>query len=193
MARHKEFNEEVVLEKAVQIFWKQGYEKTSMQDLVDYMGIHRRSIYDTFGDKRSLFIASLTYYETFVIETFTQIINNSPTVKKAVRDIFNYIIQAAESADFPAGCLLVNTAAELSLVDQDMKKMVTKIFRDAEVMFEHLLEEGRKTGELSEELDPQVTAQFLHTNLVGLRIIVKTDYSKEELESVLNLMLKVLD
>lgn len=193
MARHKEFNEEVVLEKAAHIFWTQGYEKTSMKDLVDYMGIHRRSIYDTFGDKRSLFIASLTYYETFVTETFTRIIKNSPTVKIAVRDIFNYIIQAAESDDFPAGCLLVNTAAELSLVDQDMKKMVTKIFRDAEIMFEHLLEEGRKNGELNEELDPQITAQFLHNNLVGLRVMVKTNYSKEELESVLNLMLKVLD
>lgn len=193
MARHKEFNEKIVLEKAMELFWKQGYEKTSMQDLVDYMGIHRRSIYDTFGDKHSLFLASLTYYETFVIETFTRIIFNSPTVKTAVREIFNYVVQAAASDDYPAGCLSVNTAAELSLVDKDVKNMVTKMFKDTEIMFEHLLEEGRKKGELNKELDPQVTAQFLHNNLVGLRVIVKTNYSKEELESVLDLMLKVLD
>ena len=51
MGRAKEFDQEVVLDKAMQIFWEKGYEKTSMQDLVDHMGIHRRSIYDTFGDK----------------------------------------------------------------------------------------------------------------------------------------------
>ena len=89
----------------MELFWKQGYEKTSMQDLVDYMGIHRRSIYDTFGHKCYSFLASLTYYETFVIETFTGIISNSTTVKKAVRDVFNYVIQSAELDVYPTGCL----------------------------------------------------------------------------------------
>ncbi|WML43237.1 TetR/AcrR family transcriptional regulator [Neobacillus sp. PS3-40] len=193
MSRNREFDEKVVLRKAMELFWKQGYEKTSMQDLVDYMGIHRRSIYDTFGDKRSLFLASLTYYETFVIETFTGIISNSTTVKKAVRDVFNYVIQSAELDVYPTGCLSVNAAVELSLLDQDIKHIVTKMFKDTEAMFEQMLEEGRKKGELNEELNPQITAQFLHNNLVGLRVMVKTNYSKEELESILDLMLKVLD
>ncbi|MBO9129002.1 TetR/AcrR family transcriptional regulator [Bacillus sp. 165] len=193
MPRNKEFDEKVVLRKAVKLFWKQGYEKTSMQDLVDYMGIHRRSIYDTFGDKRSLFLASLTYYQTSVIETFNGIISNSTTVKKAIRDIFNYVIQSAELDVYPTGCLSVNSAVELSLLDQDIKHIVTKMFKDTEVMFEQMLEEGRKKGELNEELNPQITAQFLHNNLVGLRVMVKTNYSKEELERILDLMLKVLD
>ncbi|MEH7386107.1 TetR/AcrR family transcriptional regulator [Bacillus sp. JJ1521] len=193
MSRNREFDEKVVLRKAMELFWKQGYEKTSMQDLVDYMGIHRRSIYDTFGDKRSLFLASLNYYETFVIETYTGIISNSTTVKKAVRDVFNYVIQSAELDVYPTGCLSVNAAVELSLLDQDIRHIVTKMFKDTEVMFEQMLEEGRKKGELNEELNPQITAQFLHNNLVGLRVMVKTNYSKEELESILDLMLRVLD
>ena len=193
MSRNREFDEKVVLRKAMELFWKQGYEKTTMQDLVNYMGIHRRSIYDTFGDKRSLFLASLNYYETFVIETFTGIISNSTTVKKAVRDVFNYVIQSAELDVYPTGCLSVNAAVELSLLDPDIKHIVTKMFKDTEVMFEQMLEEGQKKGELNEELNPQITAQFLHNNLVGLRVMVKTNYSKEELESILDLMLKVLD
>lgn len=193
MSRKREFDEKVVLQKAMELFWKQGYEKTSMQDLVDHMGIHRRSIYDTFGDKHSLFLAALTYYETFVIETFTGIIRNAPTVKKAVRDIFHFVIQAAEMDVYPTGCLSVNAAVELSLLDQDIKQIVTKMFKDTEVMFEQMLEDGRKTGELKEELNPHMTAQFLHNNLIGLRVMVKTNYSKEELESSLDLILKVLD
>ena len=66
MARSKEFNEEEALDKAMEIFWKQGYEKTSIQDLVDQMGIHRRSLYDTFGDKHSLFVQTLERYESLI-------------------------------------------------------------------------------------------------------------------------------
>lgn len=64
MARSKEFEVNEVLDKAIQLFWTQGYEKTSMQDLVEFMGIHRRSIYDTFGDKHALFMKALERYET---------------------------------------------------------------------------------------------------------------------------------
>lgn len=193
MARNREFDEKVVLRKAMELFWKQGYEKTSMQELVDYMGIHRRSIYDTFGDKRSLFLTSLTYYDMFVNERLTKIISDSITVKKAVEDIFNYVIQPSELNVYPTGCLLVNATVELSLLDEDIKHIVTKMFKNTEVMFEKMLEEGRKKGELKEEINPQITAQFLHNNLVGLRVMVKTNYSKEELESILDLILKVLD
>ena len=56
MGRNKEFEEEAVLQKAMELFWKQGYEKTSMSDLVEHMGIHRKSLYDTFGDKHSLYL-----------------------------------------------------------------------------------------------------------------------------------------
>ena len=66
MARSKEFDEKQALRKAMELFWQQGYEKTSMQELVDYMGIHRRSIYDTFGDKRTLFLSALSYYEELI-------------------------------------------------------------------------------------------------------------------------------
>lgn len=55
MGRSREFDENVVLQKAMELFWKQGYEKTSLNDLVEHMGIHRRSLYDTFGDKHTLF------------------------------------------------------------------------------------------------------------------------------------------
>nr|WP_083442409.1 helix-turn-helix domain-containing protein [Paenibacillus sp. IHB B 3415] len=59
MGRTKEFEINEVLDKAVQLFWMQGYEKTSMQDLVNFMGIHRRSIYDSFGDKHALYMKAL--------------------------------------------------------------------------------------------------------------------------------------
>ncbi|MGL6102693.1 MAG: TetR/AcrR family transcriptional regulator, partial [Exiguobacterium acetylicum] len=94
MARSKEFDEQVVLRKAMDVFWAQGYEKTSMQDLVDRMGIHRRSIYDTFGDKHSLFVAALAEYERFITNEMERIIDRSPSVKQAIQDVFLFILES---------------------------------------------------------------------------------------------------
>ncbi|RAS77288.1 TetR/AcrR family transcriptional regulator [Priestia endophytica] len=193
MARNREFDEKVVLKKAMELFWKQGYEKTSMQELVNHMGIHRKSIYDTFGDKRSLFSASLTFYEEFVTNSYTDIISHSSSVKQAIRDIFNFVVQSAHLDAYPTGCLTVNAAVELSLIDQDINHMVTKMFKTTEMMFEQVLLDGQKNGELREELNPHITSKLLHNNLVGLRVMVKTEYSTEELESIIDLIMKVLD
>ncbi|WP_019240437.1 MULTISPECIES: TetR/AcrR family transcriptional regulator [Bacillus] len=193
MARNKEFDEKVVLKKAMELFWKQGYEKTSMQDLVNHMGIHRRSIYDTFGDKYSLFLASLKSYEVFVAEELTKIISNSSTVKIAIRKIFEYVVNLAELEIYPAGCFAVNTAVELSLLDKDIQHLTTKMFNDTEKLFNKLLKDGQNKGELKNDLNTQVTAQFLHNNLIGLRVLVKTNYTKKELESIIDLILKVVE
>ncbi len=68
MGRSKEFEERVVLQKAMELFWKQGYEKTSLSDLVEHMGIHRRSLYDTFGDKHTLFLKAIDLFGEFIIQ-----------------------------------------------------------------------------------------------------------------------------
>lgn len=193
MARNKEFDEKVVLKKAMELFWKQGYEKTSMQDLVTHMGIHRRSIYDTFGDKHSLFLASLKYYEEFVSEELTKIISNSSTVKESIIKIFECVINLAELEIYPAGCFTVNTAVELSLLDKDIQHLTTKMFNDTEELFNRLLIQGQEKGEFKSDLNTRVTAKFLHNNLIGIRVLVKTNYTKKELESIIDLIMKVLE
>lgn len=177
----------------MELFWKQGYEKTSMQDLVNHMGIHRRSIYDTFGDKYSLFLASLKFYEVFVAEELTKIISNSSTVKIAIKNIFEYVVNLAEFEIYPAGCFAVNTAVELALLDKDIQHLTTKMFNDTEELLNKLLKEGQNKGEIKNDLNTLVTAQFLHNNLIGLRVLVKTNYTKKELESIIDLILKVLE
>lgn len=191
MARSKEFDETVVLRKAMELFWEQGYEKTSMQDLVDHMGIHRRSIYDTFGDKRSLFLAALDEYETFITNQMKTIIRQNESVHSAIRDVFLFILHSSDQ--YPKGCLSVNAAVELSLLDQEIDRLVTAMFNRTEDMFEELIRHGQQNGELSDDIDPVQTARFLHNNLIGLRVLIKTNYSQKELESIITLALKVLD
>ena len=82
MARYKEFEVNEVLDKAIQLFWEQGYQKTSMQELVENMGIHRRSIYDTFGDKHALFIKALKRYEAIQNKKMRILVEKQEPVKE---------------------------------------------------------------------------------------------------------------
>jgi len=112
MGRSREFEENVVLQKAMELFWQQGYEKTSLRELVEHMGIHRRSLYDTFGDKHTLFLKTIDFYGKIIKDRLTSEISRTETAKQAIACIFDFTIEG--SHDGPLGCFFVNTATELA-------------------------------------------------------------------------------
>src|SRR3954471_19619603 len=94
MARTKEFVEDAALLKAMQLFWEQGYEKTSMMDLVSHMGVHKRSMYDTFGDKHSLYIKALHRYSEVLEKSINSIINGSCSAEESIRQLLEMAIKS---------------------------------------------------------------------------------------------------
>jgi TetR/AcrR family transcriptional repressor of nem operon len=98
MARTKDFDEDDVLEKAVELFWRKGYNATSMQDLVDGLGISRSSLYDTFGDKHTLYIRALEKYKALGSGQMCSIVSNAASAKEAIRKLLELAIGEA-SAD----------------------------------------------------------------------------------------------
>ncbi|MCE4052100.1 TetR/AcrR family transcriptional regulator [Bacillus sp. Au-Bac7] len=191
MARNKEFDENVVLRKAMELFWIQGYEKTSMQDLVKYMGIHRRSLYDTFGDKHTLFIKALDHYNEIITTRIENEVSQQHSVKDAIKQLFNMII--VRDKQQLVGCLTVNTAVELSLHDEQAAEKVTESFSMTELLLNNLVQKGQTTGEISKHLDAKKTSEFLHNSLVGLRVMTKTTDDTEKLNNIIDMTLSVLD
>ncbi|RMA90128.1 TetR/AcrR family transcriptional regulator [Priestia megaterium] len=191
MARNKEFDEKEALRKAMELFWRQGYEKTSMQDLVNYMGVHRRSIYDTFGDKHTLFIRALSHYVEVMDERIKNNIKPELTVKQAIRKLFEMVIYPTDKQ--PKGCLTVNTAVELSLLDQEVAEKITETFIKTETLLFDLLKHGQEQGEISEHYDIKALSKFIHNALIGIRVLAKTTNDKKELETIIDLTLSTLD
>lgn len=191
MARNREYDENEVLQKAMELFWRQGYEKTSMQDLVEHMGIHRRSIYDTFGDKHTLFLKALERYEQMVGNSMNSQIKLSDSVKQSIRRLFEITI--FRSGEGPLGCLTVNSAVELSLHDEEVAKKVVDSFSKTERLLYELLMSGQESGEIPKTLDAGKTAVFIHNSLVGLRVLTKTTDDRQKLESIIDTTLSVLD
>ncbi|MEI2342402.1 TetR/AcrR family transcriptional regulator [Priestia megaterium] len=190
MARNKEFDEKEALRKAMELFWRQGYEKTSMQDLVNYMGVHRRSIYDTFGDKHTLFIRALSHYVEVMDERIKNNIKPELTVKQAIRKLFEMVIYPTDKQ--PKGCLTVNTAVELSLLDQEVAEKITETFIKTETLLFDLLKHGQEQGEIPEHYDIKGLSKFIHNALIGIRVLAKTTNDKKELETIIDMNLSAL-
>ncbi|ACS99272.1 TetR/AcrR family transcriptional regulator [Paenibacillus sp. JDR-2] len=191
MARSKEFDIDAVLLKAMKLFWTQGYEKTSIQDLVEHMGIHRRSIYDTFGDKHALYLMALKHYSHTVWSSIEQRAQSSLSTKAAIRSVMEAAI--AQNEERPKGCLMVNTAVELAMHDPELETCVNQSWSGTEELFRKLIIKGQQAGELSASLDPELLAPYLNNALIGLRVMVKTQNHTEKLKKVIATTMSILD
>ncbi|RXZ78835.1 TetR/AcrR family transcriptional regulator [Paenibacillaceae bacterium] len=184
MARSKEFEESAVLYKAMQLFWEQGYEKTSMNDLVEHMGIHRRSLYDTFGDKRTLFLKAMERYGDIINASVTGGVQRSSTAWQAIHYIFDSVIDRDE--DSPPGCMYVNAAVELASRDAEIDAKAGEGFAKTEQLLADLIRKGQEAGEFAADGDAGELAETLHNTLLGLRVLARTSASQEKLRRIAN-------
>ncbi|WP_379131771.1 TetR/AcrR family transcriptional regulator [Paenibacillus sp. sgz500958] len=191
MARSKEFDVDTVLGKAMEVFWRQGYEKTSMQDLVHHMGIHKRSMYDTFGDKHKLYMQVMDRYKETMQHVMEHRTQNQSSAKSAIRQLFEVTIHKAESE--PKGCLIVNTAVELSQHDPEAADKVADSLLDTENLLRILIRKGQESGEFSQDLDEALVSEYLNNALVGLRVMVKTTRDTSKLNRIMETTLSILD
>lgn len=190
MGRSKEFDENVVLQKAMELFWEQGYEKTSLSDLVEHMGIHRRSLYDTFGDKHTLFLKAIDCYNELIKNKIQTEILHAETVKQSIQAMFNFIIEGYENK--PWGCLTVNSATEMALRDKEVEEKIEIAFMQTEQLLADLIRKGQQTGEFSCDYDAEVLAEILQNTLLGIRVQLRISASKEKLHSIANFFLDLL-
>src|SRR5213075_2124987 len=104
MARHKEFDRDEALQKAMEVFWSRGYEAASIQELVEHMGINRQSLYDTFGDKHALYLKALDRYREVESRKLFELLGRGGSVKKAFRQLFSGVVEGSLGAGERRGC-----------------------------------------------------------------------------------------
>ena len=126
MARPREFDEDAVLDAAVQCFWKQGYEATSVRDLVAHTGITAASLYNAFGDKRSLYGRALDHYvEASIADRIRRCEALPPG--RAIEVFFEEIVKRSLSDRDRKGCLLVNAALDVAPHDSGFRRVVAAV------------------------------------------------------------------
>lgn len=193
MARTKQFNREDVLEKAKQLFWKQGFHATSVQNLVDHLGINRASIYDTFGGKNQLYEAALHAYQKENIGTIKKSLTRFSSVKKSLRALYRNIIVSSINDPECKGCFTVNCTTEyLPLHKHILSDLADNKETFIQVIIE-ALEAAKQKGELSTDHKVKETASFLFMLLNGLQIMARTNSKKSEIFTSIDIGLRVLD
>ncbi|MBA2937116.1 TetR/AcrR family transcriptional regulator [Paenibacillus sp. CGMCC 1.16610] len=191
MTRSKEFDEREVLLKAMHLFWEKGYEKTSLQDLVTHMGVHRRSLYDTFGDKHSLFVKTVDEYQKQINAMIKEEIGRGRTAKQVIRFRFDYLIEVND--DRPPGCLFVNSATELALRDPEVREMINAGFDNGEKILVDLIQKGQQSGEIPVDKDAKILAASLQTTMIGLRVLARTSTDKKRMHQIADASIAMLD
>jgi len=192
MARTKAFNEEEVLDKAVQVFWAKGYEATSMQDLVDAMGIQRGSLYATFGSKQQLFLQSLERYGKVVVKQFLDILESKPSGIESIELFFAQLVEHLLTAGPLRSCLVTNSAIERGLRDEATKEKVVRLLKFLEQGFYKTLQRAHENGEIAADLDLNHVANFLTSNMQGLLVVGKVCSERSVLEGINQVTLSVL-
>jgi TetR/AcrR family transcriptional repressor of nem operon len=174
MPRTKQFNVDEAVTKAMHVFWKHGYGPTSMQDLVDSMGIGRGSIYGTFGNKHGLFVRALRVYIRGCCKSMVAMSASTSSPAEAISNVFESAIRRALDDGSRDGCFLVNTALELAPHDQEVAKLVANAFADVENVFRTLIARGQEVGEVRRDVDPDRTARLLLSLMIGLRVLERS-------------------
>jgi TetR/AcrR family transcriptional repressor of nem operon len=192
MARSKEFEEAEVLDKAVALFWCKGYNGTSMQEVVDCLGISRSSLYDTFGDKRQLYLAALDRYRARMAGALLQTVQNATAVVPTVRQLFEMAIRESLEDQLTKGCFMVNSTVELAPHDPEVARIVKANMDDIEEAFYRLIRKGQQQGEITPKHDARALARFLFNTLSGLRVAAKAGAGRGLYEDVITLSLSVL-
>jgi TetR/AcrR family transcriptional repressor of nem operon len=191
VGRPTEFDRQEALEKSMELFWRNGYEATSLAELTEEMGIGRQSLYNTFGDKHSLFIEAAEHYINcngqHLIDAFGASGSPLENVRKALEQTVDFLASGE-----CRGCLLTNSIVELAPRDDEVRELVHGMVNRIEKTIKSTLDRAVGEGELAPHSDTRAIARFLNSTVHGLVVMNKASASRAALNDVVKIALTTL-
>ena len=192
MARPQEFDTGDTLYKVLGIFWRKGYEATSMADVLRATGLSKSSLYGTFGGKRDLFLAAFDLYREDR-ERELNLVLGQGTAREAIERYFRLIIADAGRREFANGCMSINQAVELAPHDPDVRRRVQDDFNFMERAFVATIARGQDEGSVSTSKSPVDLAHLLMISFPGFQVMMRAEMGADWLDRALGSLLSKLD
>jgi TetR/AcrR family transcriptional repressor of nem operon len=183
MARPREFDEGTVSDAAVLCFWKQGYEATSVRDLVAQTGITAASLYNAFGDKRALYQKALDHYVEASVADRIRRCEALPH-RQAIEAFFEDIVKRSLNDRDRKGCMLVNAALDVAPHDPAFRQIVAEVPVDIEAFFLVRIRGGQADGTVTRSLPAKTLSQNLLGVPMGIRVLARVRPERALLEGV---------
>ncbi|GEN13363.1 transcriptional regulator, TetR family [Myxococcus fulvus] len=193
MGRPKTFDEDAVLDRAIELFWTTGYHAVSVRDLEEGTGVLKGSLYAAFGDKRALFLATLRRYADNSAREIRELLTHG---KDARAGLEHYLRVRGKDCTGPSrgrGCLLANTAAEVAPHDPEVRAVVGQSFEKLAAALAPALRESQEQGLISRRHDARELAAHLVVLVQGMSVVGKTEPDSALIRSSLRFALSLLE
>ncbi len=185
MARVREFDPEEAIENAMQVFWREGYGDTTMDDIVAETGVSRYGLYGTFGNKKDLLVAAIRHYEQSMGDLVWSGLRRPDAGRAEIIAHWQALRRHAEEENFCNGCLIVNVAAEVAPHDPDIAAEVQRIDKEHADLFAAAIRNGQKAGDIPGHVNPDGAAKMLVALSRGGALMIRAGTKPSELEGAI--------
>jgi len=189
MARPKEFDVEEALEQGMHVLWDQGYEATSLEDLISAMQLSKSSFYDTFGSKHNFLLSALTRFTDVIVGQLAKDLKKG-SARDAISRSFESVVHPA--GKWPRGCFVQNCAIELAHRDPTIRAKVHDGLKRLEEGYHGAVVRGQENGEFASVHDAHAIARYLANSLNGLQVLARAGFGDRELRDVVKITLAAL-
>jgi TetR/AcrR family transcriptional repressor of nem operon len=190
--RPLEFDPDAALDAAMQVFWRNGYENTSMQDLLDAMRISKSSLYQAFGGKQALFERCMTRYGDEMIGALRAALQASPSGLAFIRQFLESVLDEARGVCEARGCLVLNTANEFARRNPRIAEAVSQGLDRFHGVLLAAVERAQQEGEIPPARNAAMLASYLVSSMSGLKTMSKAGAGEDTLRGIIELTLKAL-
>ena len=188
MPRPREFDEDQALDSAMELFWARGYEGTSLSDLEAALGVGRQSLYNVFGDKRHLFLASLDRYRSQASEALVALSSGAEGMD-GIRAYFDASLELLAGQGDRKGCFVARSLVDHGRGDPEVARRCNTSNQLIEESLRTALRTARDRGEIASDVPIEATATALTAQLSGLSVLARGDATKAELRAAVDALL----
>jgi TetR/AcrR family transcriptional regulator, transcriptional repressor for nem operon len=179
---NKQFDVELALSKAMEVFWARGYEAASLSELLEYMGIRKKSMYDTFGNKRSLFLKALEYYAQTQIKGIRDRLQAPGSPLENLESVLQEL-QRVHSMPGSKGCMLGTNIADFDTSDEEMASILRTYLKEVEDAYYKVIARAQDSGELGQSMNARNLARMLLCMTQGMALVGRVLDSETILQS----------
>jgi AcrR family transcriptional regulator len=191
MARPKEFDREVAVERAMSVFWSKGYAATSTDDLLEAMKIGRQSMYDTFGDKRRLYVEALRRYQLESVAGHIKRLRSMASPLAGIEALVVGVI-SSDRTTREKGCMGVGAICEFGSTDPDIAALRSKVSPALHSRLAERLKEGQAAGEIDRSLNCATAASFIQMTMQGIQLAARAGIDATSLRAQARFVVKRL-
>ncbi len=193
LGRPLQFNPDRALDNAMQLFWRKGYQSSSLQNLLDSMQLSKSSFYQTFESKPQLFQQSIRRYRRQSTRRLLDTLSLADNARSFIETLFNNIADETDGPDARRGCLLLNTANEFAQTDPHIANLVADSLEQITSIFEQAILQAQTENMISRQKNAHTLAKYLMSSMSGLKNMVKAGSDRDTIRNINGIVLSALD